>query len=478
MQCRRPSDQRFPRYLTTSRAERLGAGFTVFRIRELLEERASELIDPWVATIRPLLRARADLDETVDAASALVARQTEAMGTDLDPPMLRDALEDLGACHSRFAEALEANRRAEQALVAALMEVIDARADTVGWQDFLDLTADLNGLHRALIERAARAIVADELNAALGQIDRVKEHVLDDKFADYSGLVQQWWERLRPDESTFFSSVGPRSRTRRTIDFRAGLAPDGERSGSIVRDVIAVFSQSQLHCLGLSLFLARAQREGLGFVVLDDPILASDDDYRIHFNTAVVQALHDLGVQVLVLTQDHASWVDLENRYRDRQIATAQLFVEDPRAGAIIENTSDMLVARITRAKSLANGGHPDSRKACGALLRDAGERFCKELLVANDVSNVNPTASLTDYDGHALEWFLPRVSPLLDRDPGHPGRLQAFKNAVNRACHDNAPPSTSTMKHACGEIDFFQRKYLGKRPRAIDNRSADQSTS
>lgn len=450
-----------PRYLRTSRAERRGAGFTVFRIREVLEERAPPLVGPWLATVQPLLRARADLDEAVGTASALVARQIASMDADLDPSVLHEALAALAARHSRLAEAMEANRRAAQPLVAALTDVIDVRADTVGWQDFLALCEDLPGLHRALVERAAHATVAGELDAALRQIDRAKERVLDDKFSEYSGLVEEWWERLRPDEPTFFASVGPRSRTRRTIDFRAGLAADGDRSGSIVRDVIAVFSQSQLHCLGLSLFLARVQHEGLGFVVLDDPILASDDDYRVHFNTAVLQALHDLGVQALVLTQDHASWKELENRYRARQISIAQLFVEDPREGTVIENTSDTLVAKITRAKSLANGGHPDSRKECGLLLREAGERFCKELLVADDVSNGNPTASLTDYDGKTLEQLLPRVSALLDRDPSHPGRFQVFKTAVNRACHDNTPPSTSDMRHAWGEMNYFQRAYL-----------------
>ena len=106
-------------------------------------------------------------------------------------------------------------------------------------------------------------------------------------------------------------------------------------------------------------------------------------------------------------------------------------------------------------------GGHPDCRKECGLLLRDAGERFCKEMLVKLANSEGNTVASLTDYDRKTLEWLLPRVSPLLDQEPGHPGRLNVFKNAVNQACHDNTPPSPATMTHACGEIDFLQKEYL-----------------
>ena len=44
--------------------------------------------------------------------------------------------------------------------------------------------------------------------------------------------------------------------------------------------MIAIFGQSQLHCLGLAMFLARAQHDGLGFIILDDPVLSSDEDFR------------------------------------------------------------------------------------------------------------------------------------------------------------------------------------------------------
>ena len=247
----------------------------------------------------------------------------------------------------------------------------------------------------------------------------------------------------------------------RTIDFKAGLAPDLNRSGSIVRDVVAVFSQSQLHCLGLALFLARAQHEGLGFIVLDDPVLSSDDDYRVHFQDAVVGALQDQGMQTVVLTQNHNMWKNLENLYRHVGISTAQLMVSSAARGNLIENTSDGLTAKISRARALARGGHPNSRKECGVQLRDAGERFCKELLVNDDRAEGQTKTTLTDYDGKNLEWLVPRVSPLLDKDPSHSGRLWVFKDTVNQACHDDTPPNAKTMVHACGEIAFLQKNYL-----------------
>src|SRR6516225_2743371 len=246
-------------------------------------------------------------------------------------------------------------------------------------------------------------------------------------------------------------AVQPRKGAKRTIDFKAGLSPNLDRSAPKFRDVIAIFSQSQLHCLGLALFLARAENEGAGFIVLDDPVLSSDEDYRIHFNSSVLTALLALPIQVIVLTQDHDTWEEMETRYRHIGISTAQLYIDTPAEGTIIENTSDALLAKLNRAKSLARGGHPDLRKECGIQLRDAGERFCKEMLVTARRQQGETTASLTDYDGKTLEWLSPHIEPLLDRDPSHPGKFGVFKKTVNDACHDNSPPGTAAMTQAHG---------------------------
>lgn len=452
-----------PRYLKITAAKRRETGFTIARIRELLGDRAAELVESWLAQVRPLARTGAALRRGAQAANALVEKQTADIATALDPERLRDVFTTLTTLRARSAAAIDAYNSPAHALETALNKVLDVQSDTAGWQDFLDIARQPGKLRSALIERQSLATVKKEIDTALRQIDRAKELVLEDKFSDYSATIQAWWERLRPDESTFFSTVQPRKGAKRTIDFKAGLSSNPDRSAPKVRDVIAVFSQSQLHCLGLALFLAHAQHEGLGFIVLDDPVLSSDEDYRVHFNSTVLAELLKLPMQVIVLTQDHDTWEELENRYRHLGISNAQLFVETPAEGSIIENTSDALLAKITRAKSLARGGHPDLRKQCGILLRDGGERFCKEMLVKNEQDKGNTAASLTDYDGKTLEWLCPHVDPLMNHDPSHPGKLAVFKRTVNHACHDNAPPGNAEMTLACGDIRSLVKDYLGR---------------
>lgn len=453
-----------PSFLKEAAGKRRKDGFAVARLRELLGDDADTVVKPWLANVRPVARLSSALLRRAVALHGRLEEITADIGhAEIDTKALEAEFNALAEQRVLFAAALDTYGAAATNLRAALNTALDEQSDTAGWQDLLDLAADPAALLSLLIERKARATVAKELDTALKQIDAAKEKVLEDKFADYSSAIQAWWERLRPDEPTFFSAVQPRKGAKRTIDFKAGLTATADRKVAKLRDVIAIFSQSQLHCLGLALFLARAEHEGAGFIVLDDPVLSSDEDYRVHFNTTVLSALLALSIQVVVLTQDHDTWEELETLYRHVGISTAQLFIEAPADGTTIENTSDALLAKINRAKSLARGGHPDLRKECGIQLRDAGERFCKEILVSNRRQMGDMAASLTDYDGKTMEWLFPKMEHLLDRDASHPGKFTVFRKTVNDACHDNAPPSSAAMVQAHGEIRFLVKEYFGR---------------
>ena len=452
-----------PGYFKTKAVKRHEIGFTITRIRELLGDRAKELVAPWLAQVRPPAKASIALHQAAKAAGTLIERQTTEMATSLDPAELRATFAQLATLRGNFSSLINAYKTPATTLITGLNEILDAKSDIAGWQDFLDIAQNPQILRNALIERLARATVWQELETALKQIDQAKEKVLEDKFSDYSGTIQKWWEKLRPDEPTFFSSLKPRKGAKRTIDFKAGLSVNPDRSAVKMRDVIAVFSHSQLHCVGLALFLARAEHEGLPFIILDDPVLSSDEDYRVHFDNAVLTELLNLPIQTIVLTQDHPTWEELEILYRHLGVSTAQLYIDTVAEGTVIENTSDELLAKISRAKSLPRSGHPQPRKECGLQLRNAGERFCKEILVNDQRSKGNAAASLTDYEGKVLEWLCPHVEPLLDHDASHLGKLEAFRKTVNNACHDNAPPSPAEMTHACGVIRAFVKEYLGR---------------
>jgi hypothetical protein len=452
-----------PQFLKWTRAARKSAGFTAVRLRSLLGEGSIPLISSWIRAIRRLRRAATRITSAAAEASAATTKYVGDLSTFEDSAALKVVFTTLGEAHSAFVEAQKIYAASAHDLTERLNPVLDAAGETAGWQDFIDIAEDQAALRAALIERSAYATALSELQAAVRDIDKAKEKVLDDKFAALSAAVQGWWNLLRPEEPIFFSALAPRPGARRTIDLKAGLSPTSDRSTPKIRDVIAVFSQSQLHCLGLALFLARAEHEQAGFVVLDDPILSSDEDYRVHFNTSVLERLIGLPIQVILLTQDQKTWRDLENLYRHINISMFQIVMENPSTGALVENTSDDLVALIDRAAASARGGHPALHKMAGKLLRDAGERFCKEVLVRDRRARGEQTASLSDYDGKTLEWLCPRVEPLLALDPSHPGKLQVFRGAVNPPSHDDDYPSQAAMKSVGGDLRRFVKDYLGR---------------
>jgi AAA domain len=454
-------DDALPRVMLFPAKRRRERGFRVDRIRTLLGSQAAAAVSAWLLEMRQLWRARSTVVRISRRTLAEIDGYTANLDSLTDATELWNRLTALAGAFQALSERLPAYTAAEAAVAGPLKAVVDTASQTIGWQDLIDLTSQQAGLRAALVEQAACVQVKKELDQALKQIDKGNEAVLDAKFQELSGAIMMWWNLLRPDEMSFFSAVKPRPGARRTIDFKAGLSTKPDRSNPKLRDVIAVFSQSQLHCLGLALFIARSVHEGAGFVVLDDPILSSDEDYRAYFNTGVVEKLLELDVQVILLTQDDKSWKDLGHRYLHKKIAMFQLYLANPGEGTVVSNTDDDMITRLTKIETLARGGHPDLRKQAGEELRNVGERFCKEVLVRDQWAKGDSTAAISDYDGKNLGDLGPKVDPLLVKDPAHPGKLRAFRDGVNPAKHDGGIPSQATLKVALGDLRVLKKEYL-----------------
>jgi hypothetical protein len=442
-------------------AERRALGFQIERIRALLGEDGIDLLRAWLKVYRPLRRCA----RRIAILTFVLGDEAKAAAADLATFKKGDKLQEIAAALALHLNALVpllgAYGEPAQALGTAISAVVAANSATVGWQEFLDLANDPKGLRDKLIERHALASVRSELGTALRQIDKAKDEVLEDRFGDLSDAVQAWWELLRPEEMTFFSGVRPRAGAKRTVDLKAALATDEARSNPKLRDAVSILSQSQLHCLGLALFLARAEHEGAAFIVLDDPILSSDEDHRLHFCADVVATLLKKSIQVVILTQDEPTRRNLTSRYEYLSPSHYHLVLDDPKIGTIFENRLDNLAAMLAQAETLSHSNHPDTRKLTGEKLRDAAERYCKEMLVA-DARAAGKSASIVDHDRKTLEMLIPKVLPLLSKDPAHPGKLKQIPSTLNPAKHDDNIPSRSALRQVLGELKGLKKEYLG----------------
>lgn len=454
------ADRASPKFIREIAVNRRAAGFTVDRIAKLVPD--IQIVGDWLAVVRPLWRATSGLRRRIAAARAGLQAALADPEQWNDGQALGEDLTQLGEAHPAMQASLSAYETAAKTLGELLKAAVDQSVDTKGWEALVRLCRDPARLWTALVANAAHAVKLKSLEKALGEIDTANGKVLDEKFGDLSAGVRHWWDLLRPNETAYFDAVQRRSaKTRRTIDLKVGLSVKDDRSDAKIRDAIAVFSQSQIHCLGLALFLARTIQEGAGFVVLDDPVLTSDDDYRPNFVSSVIEGLLDAGLQVIICTQDYKSWKDIGERWGYRGAVQFQIICNHALIGSEIRSQNDDLATMMAKAHPLIRSQDPVVRKDGAVRLREAIERFAKMIVVRDRQKNGDALASITDYDGSNFSSYGPQAMNLLAKDPSHPGKLRAAHNYVTPGPHDDKPPSSGELVSAYGELKRLKKDYL-----------------
>ncbi len=452
------ASQMRPKPVTLGREWRRKNGFGIRKVRELLGTTADPLVREWLRSTAQLLRAI----RAVKLAGTNAGNASKTFNGNLtdqtSTALLKQVFETCATAYVKMGE-IQAQYAASTArLRNELQVVIDKRTAVEGWEDFLELATCQAELLDVLAQHSAAAMIVDQHTQALKDIDRAIESVLESKFSGLSSEVGAWWERLRPDEKTYFYSVKQRPKARRTVDFKAGLCQGPDRKKAPLRDAVAVFSQSQLHCLGLASFLARSMREPNGFMVFDDPVVSSDEDYRAHFVCTVLEELIKLGQQVILLTQDQRTWKDVSERYASKDVDVFQI-TRDTGVTTVVK-TSDDLMAMMMKAEPYVRSDHPELRKRAAEVLRDAVERFCKEMLVKSRRVQGDGAARITDYDGRTLGDLFPKVHPLL-KDASHAGKLKVMERFLNPGKHDDTVPSKGELTCALGDLKKLREDYL-----------------
>jgi hypothetical protein len=450
-----------PKFMRDGSEARRKVGFRMPKIKGLLGPDQTSVAS-WLVATRQLVRAERRLSNAISAVrdGANAAIQDPAGWNALD--QLEAILAVAQTAEDAFASTINEYEQPAKIVGAALKATVDQNVDIEGWESLIGLASDPAALWAALQSATSYTVKVKALEKAVRDIDAGNGKVLDEKFGELSADIMVWWDKLRPNEATFFSAVQRRGdKTKRNIDLKAGLSAHEDRSNPTFRDAVAVFSQSQLHCLGLSIFLARSVQEKTGFVIMDDPVLTSDDDYRPNFTTAVMEELLDKGVQVIICTQDHKSWKDIGTRWGHRGVTQYQIVKNDAVSGTEIRSEKDDLAAMIAKAQPMSKSQDPVLRKECAQRIRDAVERFGKCILVKDRVANGDAIASITDYDGKNFGTYSQQVANLLTKDPSHPGKLKTAYGNLTPAPHDDKPPSQGEIASALGDLKRLKKDYL-----------------
>ena len=218
-----------PEFVNWDRTRRIAEGFRLDIMADLLGAGHQPAITTWLKAAGTLIRARRAISRLSSEAAKIVEKcQKDVVGLKGNDE-LETAILPLNNATQVFDDAVIEYQAAVEPLMVPLKLTVAEKSDTKGWDDLVSLGRSSDDLASELQTATARLQLSGELEDACKQVEAAKEAVLEDKFEGLASEVRDWWNLLRPDEAAFFSDLGLRKKTQRTIDFKVGLAPSTDR---------------------------------------------------------------------------------------------------------------------------------------------------------------------------------------------------------------------------------------------------------
>lgn len=404
----------------------------------------------------------ADLRKVVEDVEHALAEQLDRMqliGTD-QVNALSGIAREVDARLSALREAHSDLASSVEQFVVDVTPALEAGTDTAGWTTLLNLTTRVSAITTALARHRNRARATARLQQVVQDVEAGSQKVLDQRLGRMGNEIGRWWNLLRPDELTSFAAISRKGTGKRYLDVTAALAPQPTAKG-VVRNALAVFSNSQLNALGLSAFLARCTLLRAPVVLLDDPVPGSDREHRSTFASSVVGALLDDGRQVIVTTHDGELARQLHMNHQHLGVDEFEAVLSDPRDGTQVLKTGDDFERLMLDASSQMHSPLVANRRAAGNSLRIAAERLAKHVAVAGRRRAGDATAAITDYDNKNLKDLRPVATQYALKE-NEPGQWQLLARLLNDADHDTLnPPVPAELKNCYSTLRNLKREHL-----------------
>ncbi|MBH46604.1 MAG: hypothetical protein CME71_00375 [Halobacteriovorax sp.] len=351
----------YPDFIDVGIASRHVEGFTTNEVRKYVSD--ENLIRNWIKSLIIYLSSLKKYKRISNELRDTLKDIKIGMLNKIDLEKLKssvDAFNDIKSIsHENEVNYIENTRIIKE----AIQSKISVQTNTVGWAEILYLSESIEELEKDLVDYFKFLEKIKYFENVLKDIDQAKTEVLASKFSELSGGIKYWWDLLRPEESSYFESVIPRSNTKRSIDFKVALQSGNDSESKVVLDAVAIFSQSQINCLGLSSFLAKMVDSKNSFVILDDPILSVDDEHRSHFIHDVIKELNDKDIQLILLTQDQKTWSSIQDLYSYMSPSAFQLEMNNPQEGTRVISKGDSAKAQLSAIKPLIRNKNSEIRK-------------------------------------------------------------------------------------------------------------------
>jgi ABC-type molybdenum transport system ATPase subunit/photorepair protein PhrA len=363
------------------------------------------------------------------------------------PALVEDrkaARQTLGDVVTQFAGALEAYEAAWR-LIAPEVEAVIAgndavfRIDAVGKALGASDAVTLLARYAAVLEEAQTLIRAVEASAQTKQEDLLKSRGTE---------VAHLYKLLNQGALVGFDTMEPANDALKLHATSFGVR----------MPAAANLSECQLNCLGLAVWLMRATTKAspFGFILLDDPVQAMDDDHAEAFIAQVIpHLLDDHGKQVVVLSHVRSVTDKLRalNLHRSAQLFHYENYLQ----------TGPVIVLQVRLQQQLAEikgaaAGNEANRQYAVDRLRVLVEEFVRELHLVK-AGQPPPTTHDTANSGQLLDLFrsIPDTSP-----EDHAGMKDTvrFCDPAHHSQVGYAPPQRTAIQPHIDRVSGLMKKY------------------
>jgi hypothetical protein len=319
-------------------------------------------------------------------------------------------------------------------------------------ETWLDIATDQGNLVTDLSWEMSKKKAQTELEAIRGGLIQARQTILNARRQQFSDGMTKIWQKLREDRYSAFSCLYvPEPRGRGfpiEIEVKAVL-DDNVRHVEV--DALRVFSESQVHVLGIAAFLTRAHLLGHRCLILDDPVQSMDEDHFRTFASNLLPFLLHQGLQVIILTHNDLFSRDVSHVFANADNYTTLRIRHSRRCGCQVEEGNRRAAERLIKAQALAGEG---SFEDAWRLVRVAIERIYLCTMIKHGPSDFDPRSWSNQTAESMFNQGVGKI--ILAIAPDAVPRLKDILDMAVAGAHDKPPRGLTDLTSAARDLRTF----------------------
>lgn len=295
----------------------------------------------------------------------------------------------------------------------------------------------------------AKLAAQKELSIVRDALISARTRLLESRRSAFSDGMTEVWRTLRSDAHSHFESLTvppPRGRGFPvSIEVKALLqGPGGTKSV----DALRVFSESQVHVLGIAAFVTRSKLLGHRILIFDDPVQSMDEDHFRTFAGPFLRQLLQDGFQILLLTHNQAFERNVSFEHFDSEQYVTLSVTRTARRGCILAEGNRRVSERLRVAEKRVDEG---DLVTAWVWIRQALERLYTVVRIKYGPPGFDPSTWARNSAENM--WNEGTGDLVSSRDPNAGQRLKQILDMTAGGAHDASRDGETDARNAIAYI-------------------------